>query len=352
VNLRRRPVAAAAAAAMLAVLLAGWRADTPAIGQTPQAPAGARGMAAPPAGHPADPNPTGPDRLGAEPASVGHPDPNEPGPGRRVPGPGTPRPDAASVAAVPAAPAPGQPPGGAAPPATGHGPWWTVGAHPLPLRRDGFGQVLPTPEVLRERRLPTKDRLPPPPGAAFTSAVRPVPADVLLRSTWRPDCPVRVDELRYLTVSFWGFDGRNHTGELIVNARVAERIAGVFGRLHAARFPIEEIRVVAAPELAAAPTGDGNNTTAFVCRPARGQARWSAHAYGLAIDVNPFCNPYRRADLVLPELASAYLDRSWVRPGMIGPGDAVTTAFAAIGWTWGGAWSTPSDPMHFSATGG
>ena len=79
--------------------------------------------------------------------------------------------------------------------------------------------------------------------------------------------------------------------------------------------------------------------------------RWSTHAYGLAVDLNPFQNPYRRGDLVLPELASAYLDRGRVRPGMIRPGDVVTKAFAAIGWTWGGTWRSPTDSMHFSATG-
>ena len=89
------------------------------------------------------------------------------------------------------------------------------------------------------------------------------------------------------------------------------------------------------------PTGDGNNTAAFVCRAARKQTRWSAHAYGLAVDVNPFQNPYRRGDLVLPELAGAYLDRDRRRPGMVRPGDVVTTAFADLGWTWGGTWRSP-----------
>ena len=72
---------------------------------------------------------------------------------------------------------------------------------------------------------------------------------------------------------------------------------------------------------------------------------------GLAVDLNPFQNPYRRGNLVLPELASAYLDRDRARPGMIRPGDVVTKAFAAIGWTWGGSWQSPTDHMHFSATG-
>ncbi len=54
---------------------------------------------------------------------------------------------------------------------------------------------------------------------------------------------------------------------------------------------------------------------------------------------------------MLPELASAYLDRDWERPGMLAEGDVVVQAFDAIGWTWGGRWSSPLDLMHFSATG-
>ena len=89
-------------------------------------------------------------------------------------------------------------------------------------------------------------------------------------------------------------------------------------------------------------------TSALVCRPARGSSTWSEHAYGRAIDVNPFQNPYQKGDVVLPELATSYLDRSYVRPGMILPADAVITAFGAQGWLWGGDWSSPKDLMHFS----
>jgi D-alanyl-D-alanine carboxypeptidase len=233
-------------------------------------------------------------------------------------------------------------------------PAWRVGARPLPLRPDGFGQVLPTPAALRDRRLPTVDRLPPPPGGRFRSTIGPIGPAVRARmgATWRPGCPVGLDELRYVTVSFRGFDGRPHTGELVVHRRVAAQVVSVFARLYRARFPIEEMRLVTTADLEAHPTGDGNNTAAFVCRAARKQTRWSAHAYGLAVDVDPFQNPYRRGDLVLPELASAYLDRADRRPGMIRRGDAVTAAFAAIGWTWGGTWRSPRDLMHFSATGG
>jgi hypothetical protein len=230
-------------------------------------------------------------------------------------------------------------------------PAWVVGARPLPLRPDGYGQVLPTPPPLVNRRLPTVDHLPPPRSGRYESAVRAVPAEVVSRSTWHAGCPVALDELRYLTMSFRGFDGRMHTGEMIVNRSAAAAVTRAFGVLFDARFPLEEMRVVARPELDAPPTGDGNNTTAFVCRNATGLQRWSAHAYGLAVDVNPFDNPYVRGDLVLPELASSYVDRARKRPGMVLPGDVAVRAFAAIGWPWGGEWSSPVDLQHFSATG-
>ena len=85
--------------------------------------------------------------------------------------------------------------------------------------------------------------------------------------------------------------------------------------------------------------------------PATASTHWSEHAYGRAVDVDPFQNPYVRGGLVLPELALAYTDRGRLRPGMITAGGPVVAAFRAVGWTWGGSWSTPKDYMHFSSTG-
>jgi hypothetical protein len=240
-----------------------------------------------------------------------------------------------------------------APTTTTTAPVWVVGAQLLPLRPDGFGEVLPTPAPLVNRSLPTADLLPPPASGGFESSIAPIDDTVRERmgSTFAEGCPVPLDGLRYLTVSFRGFDGAAHTGELIVNADEAADVVDVFRQLFEAGFPIEEMRIITDADLAAPPTGDGNNTAAFVCRPVRGGSRFSAHAYGLAIDVNPFQNPYVRDDLVLPELASAYVDRSNVRPGMILDGEVAVRAFEAIGWEWGGRWDDPVDTMHFTATG-
>jgi hypothetical protein len=229
-------------------------------------------------------------------------------------------------------------------------PDW-LGTRLLPLRPDEFGEVQPTPPELQDRQLETLDLLPPPADETFLGTIDPIPPDVLARSSWVEECPVTLDELSYLTITHYGFDGHFHTGEMIVNAAFADEVVDIFRKLHEARFPIEQMRVITKEEIDAHPTGDWNDTTSFVCRPAVGSSSWSQHAFGTGIDINPFHNPYLKGDLVLPELASAYTDREDVRPGMIVPGDVVTEAFAEIGWGWGGNWSSLKDWMHFSRSG-
>lgn len=230
---------------------------------------------------------------------------------------------------------------------------WDLGVHVLPADADGFGEIRPTPKALRVRRFPASDLLPPPADGEFQSSVGPVTPAIRQRmgETWSSACPVALDGLRYLNVSFRGFDGKAHTGELVIAAAEAEDVVSVFAALFAADFPIEEMRLPTTADLDAPPTGDGNNTAGLVCRAARDTTSWSAHAYGLAIDVNPFLNPYQKGDLVLPERASAYLDRTRTQPGIIHDGDLVVREFARIGWTWGGSWSSLKDYQHFSATG-
>jgi len=245
------------------------------------------------------------------------------------------------------------PPPPAAPPLQAATPAWVVGASPLPLRPDGFGEVLPTPEILRDRAMTAASLLPPPPGGAFRSTVEAISPAVRARMghTWSPECPVALADLRYVTVSFRGFDGAAHTGELVVAASFADDVVGVLARLFAAEFPIEQMRLITDADLDAPATGDGNNTAAFICRPARGQTRWSQHAYGTAVDINPFHNPLVKRDLVVPELASSYADRSPTRPGMHAPGSQAVRAFSSIGWEWGGMWKSSKDYMHFSENG-
>jgi hypothetical protein len=238
-----------------------------------------------------------------------------------------------------------------APPAPGTVPPDWLGTRVLPRTSDGYGEVRATPKVLRDRRFTLPDTPPPLPGTGFASRVERAPSDVVARSTWRPGCPVPARDLDWVRLTFRGFDSTRHTGELLVNRTAAKPLVRVFHRLYDAGFPIEEMRITRADEQTAPPTGDGNDTGAFDCRPTVGATFFSQHAYGLALDVDPFQNPYVKGHLVLPELASSYLDRGRVRPGMIGPDGVVVRAFASIGWGWGGDFHRLKDLQHFSANG-
>jgi hypothetical protein len=127
----------------------------------------------------------------------------------------------------------------------------------------------------------------------------------------------------------------------------------VFRLLFDARFPIRQMVLVDEYGGSDDRSVQANNTSAFNCRAVTGGTNWSQHSYGAAIDINPLQNPYVYSDgHVSDPRAVPYLDRSNVRPGMIVEGDVVVRAFDAIGWDWGGRWSSIKDYQHFSATGG
>lgn len=174
----------------------------------------------------------------------------------------------------------------------------------------------------------------------------------MVPSSWRPGCPVALDELRLVVVDHWGFDGQVHRGELVLHADQAADVLQVFRTLFEQRFPIQRMRLVDDYGGDDERSMAANNTSAFNCRLVAGGGRWSEHAYGRAVDVNPVQNPYvSRGGEVAPAAGSAHLDRSRAVEGMIRPGDGVVRAFASIGWSWGGNWSSAKDYQHFSSTG-
>jgi D-alanyl-D-alanine carboxypeptidase len=187
----------------------------------------------------------------------------------------------------------------------------------------------------------------------FGHAVSRVTAAQLPHS-WHHGCPVAPAQLRRLRVTYWGFDRRAHIGTLVVNFRAVRPLVKVFSRLYAARFPVRRMRLIDAYGGNDERSLAADNTAAFNCRYAiaAGPKRWSSHAYGLAVDVNPVENPYLDRGRVHPRAGRAYLDRSRRRPGMAVPGGVLVRAFASVGWQWGGRWSASPDYQHFSATGG
>jgi len=169
--------------------------------------------------------------------------------------------------------------------------------------------------------------------------------------SWHRGCPVGLARLRYLRMTYYGFDGRVHSGEMIVNRSAVRPLRQAFGRLFRSRFPIRRMRLVDDYGGSDYRSIEADNTSAFNCRRATGQSRWSQHAYGLAVDVNPIENPYVSNGRTTHPASRRYLDRSRHRRGTAYAGGALVRAFRQIGWGWGGTWSDPTDYQHFSANG-
>jgi hypothetical protein len=206
----------------------------------------------------------------------------------------------------------------------------------------------------RSSTAPIKHRSSRAPAAFRFHAVKLSPAlrELIRHTSWHPGCPAGLGQLRYLRISYLGFDHRAHLGEMVVNASVVHELRRAFAALFTARFPIRRMRLVDRYGGSDYASIQADNTSAFNCRDATGSSRWSEHAYGLAIDINPIENPYVYANGTTTHSASdPYLDRSNVRPGMAVPGGTLVRAFDAIGWGWGGRWPRPTDFQHFSING-
>lgn len=191
--------------------------------------------------------------------------------------------------------------------------------------------------------------------ARFRGHASPLSPEIRQRMTgvsWHRGCPVGLEDLRLLALTYWGFDGEVHLGRLVVNRDSARPMLRAMRSLYRLRFPFRRMRLVDAYGGDDHRSMEADNTSAFNCRFVSGTSRWSEHAYGHAIDVNPVENPYADSDgYVSPPQGAPFFDRSQRHQGLIHAGGDVVGAFARVGWEWGGDWSWPKDFQHFSVSG-
>ncbi len=185
-----------------------------------------------------------------------------------------------------------------------------------------------------------------PPLPPFSAEIGPVTVESL-GASWRPGCPVGPDDLASITADHVDATGQRQRGTIVVNRRVAVDVVAVLGVLYDRRYPIASMRPIADFGGDDEASMAADNTSAFNCRPVTGGTGWSRHAFGLAVDLNPIRNPYVRGDRVLPPEGVRWVDRRLYHPAMIRSGDVVTSAFATIGWRWGGQFTSLDDYQHF-----
>src|ERR671923_988439 len=99
-----------------------------------------------------------------------------------------------------------------------------------------------------------------------------------LPHSYRPGCPLRPTALRAIRTRHWGFDGRPHTGTLVVHASVVPQVLAVLRKLYAARFPIRRMRGVEVYKGSDDRSMAADNTSGFNCRRVYPGGRGSAPA--------------------------------------------------------------------------
>lgn len=166
---------------------------------------------------------------------------------------------------------------------------------------------------------------------------------------------ISYDDLRYVGILHYNFDGEVSEGELICNAAIAEDLVEIFYELYRAEYQIEKIRLIDEYDADDDLSMEDNNTSCFNYRVVAGSSKLSKHAYGLAIDINPFYNPYVRFNEdgslhIDPKGSEPYADRSAAFPYKIDENDLCLKLFKEHGFTWGGDWNSMKDYQHFQKT--
>lgn len=166
------------------------------------------------------------------------------------------------------------------------------------------------------------------------------------------DCPVKRSELRYLRLLHVDKEGKIHHGEMVCNKAIAQDVLEIFEELYKHRYPIERVRLIDDYEADDEQSMRANNSSSFCYRVVRGSRKLSAHAKGMAVDINTFYNPCVRRSrsgniTVQPSNARKYSDRSASFPYKIERGDLLWRLFTARGFKWGGSWKSVKDYQHF-----
>ncbi len=165
-----------------------------------------------------------------------------------------------------------------------------------------------------------------------------------------PHCPAEIRRRqRVVKLKYYSFDNLIHQGQLVIDKNLVKDIKKIFKAALREKFPIYSVIPISAPQFRQNGRWSddlsmiANNTSAFNFREKTGGGALSNHAYGRAIDLNTVQNPYIKGKILLPPNGSYDLQAA----GTFTKESPLVKMFIALGWTWGGNWTSPTDYQHF-----
>ena len=192
-------------------------------------------------------------------------------------------------------------------------------------------------------------------GADHFFTLQPIPDSIfalMQGRSYRADCPLPRQDLRYLTCLHCDAQGRTLMGEMVVHVSIADDVLSILRQLYQGAYPIERMVLIDHYEADDETSMRANNSSGFNFRYVSHTHIISKHGRGLAIDINPLYNPYHKTlpdgtIVTEPANATAYLDRQRDFPYKIVRGDLCYRLFTSHGFHWGGNWRTRKDYQHF-----
>jgi hypothetical protein len=169
--------------------------------------------------------------------------------------------------------------------------------------------------------------------------------------SFKDDCTLPREDLRYLHVLHKDKDGNVHEGEMIVNKHIAQDVLDILRELYENNYPIERMKLVDEYDADDELSMEDNNSSSFNFRFISHTTRVSKHGLGLAVDINTLYNPYTKVvdgeRIVEPVTGEPYLDREASFDYKIEKGDLCYRLFVEHGFEWGGEWTDRKDYQHF-----
>jgi hypothetical protein len=101
-----------------------------------------------------------------------------------------------------------------------------------------------------------------------------------------------------IEVPYFDFDNKNKTGFIEIHKKVEDEVELIFKELEKLKFPIFSIKTIDNFNFSDEDSVKANNTSAYNFRFVAGTKKLSDHAIGLAIDINPFQNPWLTLSIV------------------------------------------------------
>ena len=194
---------------------------------------------------------------------------------------------------------------------------------------------------------------------AFEAKIKPITKytkqRMVERKSWYKGCPVSISDLRYIRVKHHNFHRSEKMGEMIVHKDVANDIVNIFRELYEIGYPIRQMRLISDFMGNDWKSIEADNTSAFNCRKTSTKnGKWSKHAYGKAIDINPIENPFVFKTGRIAHIESykykkrVHKHHSFTDRAMLIKKDKAIKIFEKYGWKWGGNFKSYKDYQHFS----